>query len=69
MAVAEEEGMMILLAFEGMEQLWRTEVSAGLLRLLIWLVSIMRGPYIKDVRKFFGFFDPLPPLSEFWLEL
>ena len=38
MAIAEEEGMMILLAFEGMEQLWRTEVS-GLLRVLIWYVS------------------------------
>ena len=24
-----------------------------------------KGPYIKDVRKIFGFFDPLPPLSAF----
>ena len=28
-----------------------------------------KGLYIKDVRKIFGFFDPLPPLSEFWLDL
>ena len=28
-----------------------------------------KGPYIKDIHKIFGFFDPLPPLSEFWLDL
>ena len=33
------------------------------------LMTNRKGPYIKDVRKIFGFFDPLPPLSEFWLEL
>ena len=24
--------------------------------------SVHKGPYIKDVRKIFGFLDPLPPL-------
>ena len=28
-----------------------------------------QGPYIKDVRKIFGILDPLPPLSEFWIDL
>ena len=34
---------------------------------LKWKAS--RGPYIKDVRKIFGFIDPLPPLSEFLIDL
>ena len=52
------------------ESYFGVEVDAFSDNIMKWHAgSACKGPYIKDVRKIFGFLDPLPPLSEFWLDL
>ena len=41
------------------------EVGATANELHRCVFSSAKGPYIKDVRKIFGFFDPLPPCPHF----
>ena len=45
------------------------DTASGFFTEIAPVASLLKGPYIKDVRKIFGFFDPLPPLSEFFIDL
>ena len=54
-------------SYDGSARIWDTEAAGECIHEVVeHQVKSSKGPYIKDVCKMSGIFDPFPPLVHIW---